>query len=942
MAEVADRPRTGTEPTTEALAGTLLSVIAGLLRESGQARRDVPVRLDSSLERDLGIDSLARVELMMRLERAFDVRLPEHLLATAETARDLLRAVRAGGARAPEGALAATPIAQTGIGREDLPDGAATLVDVLDWHVAAHPDRVHVVLLADGEHGEPMSYAELRAEAARVAAGLADLGVEPGDAVAIMLPTSREFFRVFFAILLAGAVPVPIYPPARVSDIEEHLRRQSGILGNCLAKFLVTAPEAQRVAGLLRDRVPTLRRCVTVSDLARPEPIAARPRRGEDLALLQYTSGSTGNPKGVILSHANLLANIRAMGRAVGVDSRDVFVSWLPLYHDMGLIGAWLGSLYFAFPLVIMPPPSFLMRPSRWLWAIHRYRGTLTSAPNFAYELCAARVDERDLAGLDLSSLRLAFNGAEPVSPITLARFTQRFDAHGFPPSALAPVYGLAECAVGLAFPPLGRGPLIDRVDRRALTLEGAAVTAREDDPEALLFPACGLPLPGHQVRIVDAGGRELPERREGRIEFRGPSATAGYFRNPQATRSLFDGDWLDTGDLGYMAGGEIFPTSRIKDVIIRGGQHVHPYELEEAAGNLPGIRKGCVAVFGVADPVSGTERIVVLAETRVTDREQREKLREALGELALKLLGAPADEIVLAPLHTVLKTSSGKIRRAASRDAYNRGSVGAGRTAAWRQTAGFLWGIARGRLRRALRTAAETLYAVYLWALFSVLALGAVSTLLLPSRAWRRRAARLLARALVRASALPVLVRGLENLPREPVMVVTNHSSYLDAILLFAILPADLNFVAKRELGEYPLVGPLLRAFGTRFVERDDTERSVSDSRELSLLAERGESLVFFPEGTFTRAPGLLPFRMGAFVIGAAAGMPVLPVAVRGTRSVLREGAWLPRRGVIQILAGPVFRPQGSDWAAAVDLRNRARAAILAHCGEPDLAAGA
>jgi 1-acyl-sn-glycerol-3-phosphate acyltransferase len=691
---------------------------------------------------------------------------------------------------------------------------------------------------------------------------------------------------------------------------------------------------------MLRDQVPTLRRCVTVSDLIRPDAAAPRPRRSEDLALLQYTSGSTGSPKGVVLSYANLLANIRAMGRAIAADSRDVFVSWLPLYHDMGLIGAWLGSLYFAFPLVVMPPSAFLMRPSRWLWAIHRYRGTLTSAPNFAYELCAARVDERDLAGLDLSSLRIAFNGAEPVSPDTLARFTWRFAAHGFPPSALAPVYGLAECAVGLAFPPLGRGPLIDRVERRALALGGAASPAQTDDSDALRFAACGLPLPRHQIRVVDTGGRELPERVEGRIHFRGPSATTGYFRNAEATRALFNGDWLDTGDLGYVAGGEIYPTSRAKDVIIRGGQHVHPYELEEAAGNLAGIRKGCVAVFGIPDPVSGTEKVVVLAETRITEHARQAQLRSALAELALKLLGAPADEIVLAPPHTVLKTSSGKIRRAASRDAYERGLVGAGRTAAWRQRAGFLLGIARGRLRRAARAAAETLYAAYLWTLFSALALGAFAALL-PRRAWRPRAVRSLAHTLLRASGLPILVHGLENFPQEPVIVVANHSSYLDAILLFATLPEGFAFVAKRELGEYPIAGPLLRALGTRFVERADIERSVRDSRELSRLAARGDSLVFFPEGTFTRAPGLLPFHMGAFVVSAGAGLPVLPVAVRGTRSILRDGDWFPRRGVIQILAGPLLRPQGEDWAAAVAIRDRARAEILARCGEPDLVAG-
>jgi 1-acyl-sn-glycerol-3-phosphate acyltransferase len=288
-----------------------------------------------------------------------------------------------------------------------------------------------------------------------------------------------------------------------------------------------------------------------------------------------------------------------------------------------------------------------------------------------------------------------------------------------------------------------------------------------------------------------------------------------------------------------------------------------------------------------------------------------------------------------------VLKTSSGKIRRAASRDAYERGLVGAGRAAAWRQRAAFLWSMARGRARRAARAAGEWLYAAYLWALFSAFALCALAALTVPGVARRRRAVHLLTRALWRASGLPIRVQGLESFPAEPVMVVASHSSYLDSFLLFATLPKALSFVAKRELADAPVVGALLRAYGIHFVERDDPERGVRDSRELSLLAEGGESLVFFPEGTFTRAPGLLPFRMGAFVIAASAGMPVLPVAVRGTRSVLRDGDWLPRRGAIQIFAGPLLRPQGKDWAAALALRNRARAEILAHCGEPDLAAG-
>jgi len=937
-----DQTEPAQTPARDERARVLLRIVAELARESqGKARKTVHARLDSSLERDLGIDSLARVELLLRIERAFQLRLPEHLLATAETPGDLLRALAQGSAAIPgPGVAAAAPVEEPLAGVE-TPEAASTLIESLDWHAAAHAKRIHIVLLEDGERAEPMTYGDLRSEAGGIAAGLAGLGIGAGEAVAIMLPTSRDFFRVFFGVLLAGAVPVPIYPPARPSQIEDHLRRQSGILANCEARALVTIPEAQPVAGLLRDRVPSLERILVPSQLVTPDFAAALPSRGtQDLALLQYTSGSTGNPKGVTLTHANVLANLRAMGQAVGAGSSDVFVSWLPLYHDMGLIGAWLGGLYYAFPLVVMPPTAFLTRPSRWLHAIHRYRGTLSSAPNFAYEVCATRVDERDLAGLDLGSWRLAFNGAEPVSPGTLSRFAGRFAKYGLRPEALAPVYGLAECAVGLAFPPTERGPRVDRVDRQEFARSGRALPARSEDPNPLRFPGCGQPLPGHQMRIVDEGGRELPERTEGRIEFRGPSATAGYFRNPEATRRLFDGDWLDTGDLGYFAEGEIHLTGRVKDVVIRGGQHVHPFELEEAVGNLAGVRKGCVAVFGVSDPVAGTERIVVLAETRVADLQARSKLRTEIAELALTLLGTPADDIVLAPAHTVLKTSSGKIRRAASRELYERGLIGVGRVAAWKQWLGFARTAARARLRRAARGAVEALYAGYLWTLFFALVLAALPVMALPRLAWRRGFARFAARGVLRASGLPISLRGFETFPRErPVMVVANHASYLDSILLFGLLPRQCSFVAKRELRGAAALGLLLRSLGVRFVERFDIERGAEDARELGRLAGGGESMVFFPEGTFTRAPGLRTFHIGAFMVSAGAAMPVVPVAIRGTRSVLRDGQWLPRRGPVQILAGPLLEAEGRDWSTAVALRDRARAEILARCGEPDLA---
>ncbi|HSN32669.1 MAG TPA: fatty acyl-AMP ligase, partial [Ideonella sp.] len=506
------------------------------------------------------------------------------------------------------------------------------------------------------------THASLRERARRVAAGLQRAGLAGGESVALMLPTSLAFFEAFAGIVLAGGVPIPIYPPFRAAQIEDHLRRQAAILANGRAVLLISDARALAAARILRAGAPALRALLVVEQLLEGDAVwRPVPRAADDVALLPYTSGSTGQPKGVVLTHANLLANVRAMGRALEAGPGDVFVSWLPLYHDMGLIGAWMGTLYHGLPLVVMPPQDFLARPARWLRAIHRHGGTLSAAPNFAYEIVAAKVPDDELRGLDLSRWRVAANGAEPVHAATLARFAARFGRYGFDAHALMPMYGLAENGVGLAFPPLGRGPRIDRIDRRALHALGRAEPAAAG-AEAMEVVGCGLPLAGHELRVVDTRGSELPDRHEGRIEFRGPSATSGYFRNPEATRALFRGDWLDTGDVGYVAEGEIFLTSRVKDLIIRGGHNIHPYDLEEAVGRLPGVREGCVAVFGAADPTSGTDRIVVLAETRPVSAAARAALRERIGELAIALLGAPADDIVLAPPRTVLKTSSGKI----------------------------------------------------------------------------------------------------------------------------------------------------------------------------------------------------------------------------------------------------------------------------------------
>ena len=929
-----------TEPKAAADADRLIAVVAQMAHDMRHGR-EVQVALDSSLERDLGLDSLARVELVLRVERAFDLSLPEHALYAAETPRDLLRLIHGSqGVRRAEPEKGLRSLVQAEPGAAVCT--AETLTDALAWHAAQHPDRLQVHLYAEGGE-EELSYAAIRRGAARCASRLAAQGLQPGQAVAIMLPTGRDYLFSFFGILMAGGIPVPLYPPARPAQIEEHLRRHVGILGNCRAAMLITIPEAKTVALLLRSQVESLRRVLMPADLAGGDagftPLPARPG---DIAFIQYTSGSTGNPKGVVLTHANLVANIRAMGEAVQAGANDVFVSWLPLYHDMGLIGAWFAALYLGFPTVLMSPLAFLSHPSRWLWAIHRHRATLSGGPNFSYELCLKRIDDAELDGLDLSCWRYAFNGAEPVSPNTLAAFERRFARYGLPANALQPVYGLAEASVGLSFPAAGTHYRIDRIERAAFQNRGVAQPAAAGDASALELPCCGRVISAHYLRVVDAAGVELADRHEGRLQFKGPSATSGYFRNPEQTKKLFAGDWLDTGDLAYLAEGGLYLSGRAKDVIIRGGRNLYPYELEQAVGALPGIRKGCVAVFGSIDSASGTERVVVLAETRETEAGALEALRRSINDRAVDLIGLPADDIVLAPPHAVLKTSSGKIRRAASREYYESGASSARPAPVWLQFARLARSSLAPELRRQLRAAAGLAYSAWVWMIFVLLAiptLAAATLLRDPARGWRF--CRVVAKTFLRLCSLPLVIQGLEHIPASgPFVIAANHGSYLDGLILLAALrERGYSFAAKRELSRSLVPRLFLRAIGTDFVERTDIKQGVEDASRLAESARAGRTPIFFAEGTFTRTSGLLPFRMGAFVVAAQTGVPLVPVTIRGARSVLRDGSWFARRGAIVITISAPLLPQGKDWNASVALRDAARAEILRHCGEPDLA---
>ena len=973
-----------TQLDAPAVRDRVIEVIRGLLEELG-SRGALPMLTSSSqLDRDLGLGSLERVELLARLETTFHVRLPDRVVAEANTPEDLVQALRE--ARGTDIEEEADSGFRASITAQKLHRDAAdrdvfqteTLLDVLRYRALHDAERTHLMINEDSEGGErhvALTFGELYAAAQRCAAELARRGVPAGGRVALMLPTSRAFFVSYAGILLAGAVPVPIYPPFRADRIEEYAARQSAILQNAEVCLLLTFRQAEAVARLLKPRVRSLaevadaEKLLDAADKAPPPspgvpPLhlsGSRARKATDIALLQYTSGSTGDPKGVVLTHANLLANIRAIGEAVDLGPDDVGISWLPLYHDMGLIGAWLTLLHFGVPVAVMSPLAFLTRPERWLKAFHKYRGTIAAAPNFAYELCVRKIADKDIEGIDLSSWRAALNGAEPVNPETLERFAQRFSACGFRREAQLPVYGLAEASLAVTVPPLNRGPLVDRIEREVFAAEGRALPADDDDSTAISFVSSGKPVPRHEVRIVDANGDEVADRTEGFLWFRGPSATSGYFRNPDATATLFpqgspqtddEFAWVNSGDRAYRADSEIFVTGRVKDIIIKGGRNLYPHEVEELAARAEGIRKGCIVAFGLKDEASGTEKLVVVAESRERDASRRATIAAAVTEQVSQGLGLPPDRVELIPPGSIPKTSSGKLRREETKQLYLAGTLAEGKPPAWMQIVRLATsGAARtvgGDLWAVLHRGLEILYGLYFDAVLG-LAVVAGWTMVCFARD-ERQAGRFTVRVikvLFAAGACRVQVQGKEFLAAPGAKVfAANHASYLDVLALMQGLGSEYHFVAKTEVGRMPFIGTFLRKMGHLTFDRADAQSRLRQSEQLEELLREGKSVFVFPEGTFTKEDGVRPFQLGAFKAAVDAGVPIVPISLAGTRKFLRDGTYLPRPSNVTITVSPPLYPrvsgssaasgEPSAWHELIRLRDATRETIARHSGEP------
>ncbi|MET8563110.1 AMP-binding protein [Streptomyces flaveolus] len=543
---------------------------------------------------------------------------------------------------------------------------------ILRDRAAENPDATAYVFLADGEDDERgISYRRLYAAASEVADALGARH-ERGERALLLFAPGLDYITAFFGCLLAGVVAVPAYPPQDARS----LGRLDAIVADAGASIALTTKDLLPIARSALD-APLEWLATDALDTGAPEAdgrtaAGARPvvAAREDLAFLQYTSGSTRLPRGVMLTHANLIHNLEAIYQAFAGSAHDVMVSWLPPYHDMGLIGAILEPLYGGFPGILMAPLHFLQRPFRWLKAISVHRGTISPSPNFGYELCLRKIDDEQRASLDLTSWRAAVNGAEPVRVETVERFTQRFAPAGFDPGTFRPSYGLAEATLLVTADPVGESV-------RRFPVEGVSRIA------------CGTARGDQSVVVVDTAALAPAEAGQvGEIWVSGPSVSAGYWGRPAESTALFGatlpdgrGPYLRTGDLGALdEEGALAVTGRLKDLLILRGRNVYPHDVEGAAERShPALRPGCGAAFTV--PVDGEEQLVLVCE--VADGADTEAVALAARRAVREECEADVRELVLIPPRTVPKTSSGKIQRRATREAYLSGALT--RVGGWR-----------------------------------------------------------------------------------------------------------------------------------------------------------------------------------------------------------------------------------------------------------------
>ncbi len=567
-------------------------------------------------------------------------------------------------------------------------DWSATVADAIRDAAKRRPTHTAFTFADPRGEDRAYTYSELLEAVRKRAAALHALGLRKGDRVAMVVPGAEDFVLNFVGATLGGLVPVPMYPPLALGKVDSYVKNVEHIVASSGAKVLLVSKVVRPILGSAVETGAVQKLAIVESlDLDAPRENTEPSLEPGDLCFLQYTSGSTSAPKGVRVTHSNLAANAWAiMVEALKSNpDTDRGCSWLPLYHDMGLIGFVIAPLFGLVPVTFLPTLEFVKRPAYWLEALHKYQATITFAPNFAYALAARRAKDAEIASWDLSRIRILGCGAEPIQPATLTGFVDRLSKCGIRANALLPCYGMAEATLAISFSQSTGGALkVDSVDASSLR-EGEAKAWSEEmasDPETkrVEIVNCGPAIPGHEVAVKDVDGNALGERMVGELCFKGPSVTEGYYNNPEATAGSFKGEWLHSGDLGYMVNGEVFVCGRVKDMIIIHGRNYYPQDIEWLVQEVEGVRKGSVVAFAMQPEGESSEQLVVVAEWAGKEKPAEDvlsRIEKAILDVVQTEVGLRPWKVALIPAGTTPKTSSGKLQRRKTKDQFERGVLG-------------------------------------------------------------------------------------------------------------------------------------------------------------------------------------------------------------------------------------------------------------------------
>jgi fatty-acyl-CoA synthase len=552
-----------------------------------------------------------------------------------------------------------------------------TLADRLRWQATQNPDRVSLYLQHAGHPDLPITYSELLRRSYTYATSYQREGLLPGEVVVLILQHGAELIYAFWGAILHGCVP-SIMPFLTEKLAPEQYRNDlAALISVTKPAALVTYPEFEAE---VRQAIPS-RSSVRSVLVARPgdllgeweqEPQRVSGASSNDIALLQHSSGTTGLQKGVALSHQAILNQLRAYSASLGLVSSDVIVSWLPLYHDMGLIAGFLLPLLSGIPVVLSSPFDWVRAPWRLLQAVSSFHGTLSWLPNFAYNFCAQKVRDRHLEGVDLSTWRAVINCSEPVRPESHRTFFERFKENGLRWEALQTSYAMAENVFGVTQSSLGSAPVVQDLDREAFITERVARPAQKDGV-AWKMMSSGQALPNTELRILDEHGQVVPDMHIGEIALRSDCMLTGYYHRPDADQRAFRDGWYLTGDYGYLTGRELFVSGRKKDMIIVGGKNIYPQDLEALSYEVPGVHAGRSVAFGVFNDEMGTEDVCMVSEADTEDPDEQDRIAELVREHVTRGSAVALRHVHVVGPKWILKTSSGKTARAANRDKYLR-----------------------------------------------------------------------------------------------------------------------------------------------------------------------------------------------------------------------------------------------------------------------------